>query len=371
MNIYIFKFIGSLQILAIFSISMLCSHFIGFLCTSLVIKRWYRNILSIGSLFWIATIFFLFAYDISLIQSYYILISIILWFLSWVYWCVNGNNQFDLTVPKNRWNYEWWKKWLRTINAIITPIVIGAIISTNLFWDGYSYAFLVWWILFILSGLLSTIDESKIQKHVDWFQFWKILQEVRSHTSIIYILIIIFLTWFALSTNVIEVITPLVLVDWWLNELSIGAFISFISVISIVASFIFWKFVDYKYYKFSVLIAWAVYIGLILNLILFPNQLNFHIFVTSLALLYVFIDIPVVVYASNYLHEIPNYKFLRSEYILLREFATISWRLIMFIPILFISSFNIESISIIFILMCISILWVMFLFSSLKTPKIH
>jgi len=191
---------------------------------------------------------------------------------------------------------------------------------------------------------------------------------LRSH--LISILIIILLAWFALSTNVIEVITPLVLVGNGINELWIGIFISIISWISIFASALFGKFIDYKYYKITYVLAACAYLFLIILLLIVPSHLHFTIFITSLALLYIFMDIPVVVFASNYIHEIQWYEGLKSEYILLREIAGNTWRILIFIPIFFMSSFNLENLSFIFILMACSIWISTVLFLKLPIPKI-
>ncbi len=369
LNVYIFKFIGDLKILAIFSIVMLSSHFVWFFISSYIVKRGYRNALSIISLLWTASIFMLFAFDISIIKNYYLILPLFLWCFSWIYWCVYSNNQFDLTVPKNRGNYEWWKKTFRTVNALVTPVLIGAVISQNMFWNGYSVAFLLGWIMFLLSALLSFVDESKLKIQDTTFKLREILILVSKRREIISILIIILLIGFALSTNVIEVLTPLVLTDNGVNELWIGAFISIVSLASILASYIFGKYVDYKYYKASFIVAWCIYLVLIGLLLVLPTQLHFTIFITSLALLYIFMDIPVTVYASNYLHEIPNYKNLTSEYILMREFATIAWRMLMFVPMLFIASFSLVSLFFIFFSMAFSIFLSMILFIQLPIPK--
>jgi len=67
---------------------------------------------------------------------------------------------------------------------------------------------------------------------------------------------------------------------------------------------VFGRFVDYKYYKHSYVIAGTVYLLLISLVLLLPSQFYFMIFITSLALLYIFIDIPSAVFVSNYLHEV-------------------------------------------------------------------
>jgi len=75
--------------------------------------------------------------------------------------------------------------------------------------------------MFIMSAILSPIDESKLKLKHTKLQLKKIMREVSSRSYMLSILAIIALTGFALSTNVIEVITPLVFVDNGINELQI------------------------------------------------------------------------------------------------------------------------------------------------------
>jgi len=369
LNIYIFKFIGNIQLLALFSISMLSFHFIWFLIAAIIVKKWYRNILSVSSIWAMALLFLLLAYDIDIIQDYYFLLSIAMWVSSWVYWSVCNHNQFDLTVPKNRWNFEGWKKTLRTINSLVTPILIGYIISVNAGEEGYIYAFILGALFFVISAYFSIIDESKLHITDVRFSMWELFSKISWNKNIISIIFIVFLTGFALSTNVIEVIAPIVLTHVGVNELWVGIFVSIISLISIISSYIFWKYVDYKHYKLSYFVAWIVYLILILLLLAFPGQLFFTVFVTLIALLYVFMDIPTTVFTSNYLHEFKGYKYIKSEYLVLREFATILWRIVTFIPIFFIASFDIQNLTIIFVTMAFAIFISMILFIQLRIPK--
>lgn len=369
LNIYIFKFIWDLQILALFSILMLGFHFIWFLVSSYVVKQGYRNILTTISLFWMSSTFILLALDTSIIQSYYIILSAAMWFFSGTYWCVYNNNQFDFTVPKNRWNYEGWKKTLRTLNALVTPVIIWAVIAQDISWNWYALAFFLGGIMFLLSAGLSYIDESKLKKQDTTFRLYEVSQLVGKRSNMLSIMIVILLTGYALSTNVIEVITPLVFTENGINELWVGIFISIVSLISMLTSYIFGRYVDYKYYKKSFVFAGGIYLLLVTLLLILPTEFHFSIFVSSLAILYIFMDIPVTVFASNYLHEIPNYQNFRSEYILIREFSTIIWRMLMFVPMLFLGSFSLDSLFFIFFTMATSILISIILFLSLRIPN--
>jgi len=370
LNIYIFKFIGSLQILAFFSIAMLAFHLLGFFLTTIIIKKWYRNVMSLLSTWWMMFIFFLFSYNVDIIENNYAILAMFMWICSWAYWCVCNNNQFDLTIPKNRGNFEWWKKTLRTINAIITPALIGWLISLNLWSNSYSIAFLLWAIFFLFSAWFSIIDESLLPKHTSKFRFKRLLYEVAGHNNIMLMIMIVFLTWYALSTNIIEVIAPLVLTGVWLNEFWIWIFVSCASALSIISSYLFGKFVDYKYYKISYILAAIVYLLLISLVLLFPGQIFFFIFVTILVILYVFVDIPTTVFTSNYLHEIKDYKQLKSEYMLLREIASNISRILVFIPIFFMSDFTIRNLNFIFITMAFAVFISMILFMKVRIPNI-
>ncbi len=370
LNIYIFKFIGSLQILALFSISMLSFHLISFYVASMLVKKWYRNILSFLALFGMAWVFGTFSYDISIIKQYYFPLSIFMGICSGTYWCVNSNNQFDLTTQKNRGNFEWWKKTLRTINSLLTPLLIWYVISMNFLWDGYSIAFLLWSVFFLISASLSYVNPSHTRESGGSFQMKKLLWHVAVNKNIISIMCIVLLAWYALSTNIIEILAPLVLTDIGLNEFWIWAFISWVSLISILASYVFGKYVSYEYYKHAYTWAGLLYLLLISLILLFPTQLYFSLFTWFLALLYVFIDLPVKVFSSNYLHEIKDYKSLKSEYIFLKEVASNLSRIFVFIPIFFMSSLQVENLIFLFITMAFSVFISMILFMRLRIPNI-
>jgi hypothetical protein len=73
--------------------------------------------------------------------------------------------------------------------------------------------------MFLFSAVFSIVDESQLKIHDTRFKFREIYKQVKQRKDMISILVIILLIGFALSTNMIEVITPLVLSDNGINEL--------------------------------------------------------------------------------------------------------------------------------------------------------
>jgi len=207
-----------------------------------------------------AVIYLFLGIDPYVMQSMYMPLGVIMWVLSGMYWCVYSNNQFDFTLPKNRGNYEGIKKFLRTANTLLTPIIVGAIISYNYAGMWYQIAFTLGALLLFASGIYGYMPLWEIHQSREKFRVKAMLWKIIHHGQIWKTILLLFFLAFALSTNLIETIAPLILNDIGINELGIGIFVSVISVISMLTSYVFGKFVSYAHYKLSFVLAGIAYL---------------------------------------------------------------------------------------------------------------
>ena len=345
-NIYILKSTWDLRIVAGFSLMLLFFHLFSYTLFSWLVKYGYKNISHIFSIFGTVTIYLFFVFFPEQIGEYALYIGWVIWFFSGIYWCVFNNHQFDLTLPKNRGNFEWLKKSLRTVVTLIVPILAGSIITLNYLWFGYQSVFLLGALFYFISWVLGIVNIDVTS--TSGFTPMKLLREMNVHKDIWKYIIMLFLISFALSLPLIEVIFPLIFYTRWIEELWIGLFVSGISIISIFASYIFGKFVHYKYYKRSFITSGLIYFIFIALLVVHPTELMFAVFVSSVTFLYVFCDIPLSVFTSNVFHEIKDYNEYKEEYILLREISVIFWRMLVFVIIFFLGSLGDTSIQFIF-----------------------
>lgn len=139
------------------------------------------------------------------------------------------------------------------------------------------------------------------------------------------------------------------------NEFQIGSLISFFAIISIFLSYCFGKFISYKFYSFFILVFWLLY-ALSLSGFVFFTQLEYLIiFSTCVTVFAHLFSLPQKVMSDNVLHKLQNYKDIRSEYMVLREwFQAVGW-IWTFTVIYFVGSIETEFIQFIFGAMMIAV----------------
>lgn len=361
-NIYILKSTGDLRIVAIFSILLLWAHLFSYWIFSWIVKHGYRNISHIFSVSGTVGIYLFFIFFPDEIGNYAGYIGAAIGVFSGIYWCVFNNYQFDLTIPKNRGNYEWLKKSLRTTVALLVPVIAWCIITLDLYGYGYQAVFLLGALCYAISGILGIV--SVPMKVKSPFTPLLLLKEIKKHKDIWKYFFMFFFMSFALSMPLIEVLFPLIFYSQGIEELWIWFFVSWVSILSIFASYIFGKFLHYKYYKASFIVSGTIYCILITILIFFPSQLFLILFASCVTLLYVFSDIPLSVFTSNVLHDIKNHEDCIEEYMLFKEIAVIFGRTIVFVIILFLGTFGEFHLQILFTVMLFMMLTAIVLFYS-------
>jgi YQGE family putative transporter len=364
LNIFLFKNTNDISLVALFNIILLSFQLLSFTFFARIVKFWHRNLTHIISLLWLSLIYLSLVLLWESIVDNYILLAMWIWFLEWMYWIGYNNNEFDLTSIKNRWNFQWLKKSLRDLTAIIIPSLIWTIIWLDYLWYGYGISFWIWAILFLLSAFIWII---KIEYTTSTKYCMKnAIKKVRTNKSLVKIVSNFSLLWFSLSSPLIETILPLLLFSYWISEMNLWFLVSLFALVTVISSYLFWKFVHYKNYKVTYIISWTLYIISVFILLFFPTYWYVIVFASILKLLSTFIAIPQNVFSSNVFHDIKWYEEIKSEYMVIREWPLNIWIILSFTCIYFIWSFEVLWIKILFWLMAIIMFISTYLFSSIK-----
>jgi len=368
LNIFLFKNTNDIWIIALFNIILLSSQLLSFTFFARIVKFWYRNLTNAVSLIWLAFTYWFLIYLWESVVDFYQYFAMWIWFFSWIYWIWYNNNEFDLTTIENRWNFQWLKKSLKTISSIILPSIIWIIIWINYFWYGYEIAFWIWIFLFLLSASIWYLKIEYIDK-AEKYSLLKAVKLLFSSKNISKTTLNYGLLWFALSNPLIETILPVLLFSYWIKEMDLWFLVSTFAIITVIASFLFWKFVSYKNYKKTYILSWLVYISLVFILIFSPGYWFIIIFASILNLLFTFMDVPQNVFSSNIFNKLKWFEKIKSEYMVIREWPLMIWRILSFVCIYFIWNFEEIWVKILFWILWLVIFMSIFLFNSVQRCK--
>jgi len=353
LNIFIWKQTQDIQIVAQFNLIYLITHMIFFTLFAPVVKQWYRNILHVFSLVWFACVYLGIMYLWESAIHHLILIPFAIGFFNSIYWITYHNTQFDLTTHANRWNFEGIRKSLRITASIITPVVVWFLISFNYFWYWYQTAFALWAFLFLIWAYIWASAPKVVDPKP--FQLVSVIKSCLKQKDVRRSLWTYSLTSFSFSNSVIEVLIPIILFSYISNEFQIGSLISFFAIISIILSYCFGKFISYKFYSFFILVFWLLYAISLSGFVFFTKLEYLIIFSTCITVFAHLFSLPQKVMSDNVLHKLQNYKDIRSEYMVLREwFQAVGW-IWSFTVIYFAGSIETEFIQFIFGAMIIAV----------------
>ena len=353
LNIFIWKQTEDIQVVAIFNLIYLITHMVFFTLFAPIVKKWYRNFLHVFSLLGFTCVYLGVMYLGKNAINHLIIIPFAIWFFNSIYWINFHNTQFDLTTYGNRGHFEWIRKAMRTASMIIIPVFVGFLITWNFQWLGYEMAFGFGALLFFLAAMVGIVDiqvQSRWKFNLHWALkkcFW-VVDVKRS-------LITYSFTSFSFSNSVIEVLIPIILFSYVSTEVEVWAFVSFFSVISIVATYLFGRFVRYEYYGKSILYLWFAYALALGWFVLFDRieyLVLFSALITAVALLF---SLPQKVMSDNVLHKLEGYKDMRSEYMVIREWFQAVWWILSFSVLYFLGSIERENIQLLFWAMVIAV----------------
>jgi YQGE family putative transporter len=353
LNIFIWKNTWDIKQVALFNIIYLTSHFTSFVLFSPIVKMWYRRFLHIFSLVWFAFVYLYIVFLWENAINHLFIIPLLIGLFNWIYWINFHNNQFDLTTFKNRWNFEWIKKSLMIVSQILVPGLIWFIITLNYMWYGYEIAYSVWILFFILSIVIWTVwIEVKNDEKYDLFQVFK---KVIKDKDVFRSLYTYSLTWFSFGSSLLEVLIPIILFTYVKEEASVWFLISWFSIVTIIWTYLFGRFIPYDKYSKIIIIIWTLYVLSILWFITFSELKYLVIFWAILNMFTTIFSLPQKVYSDNVLHKIKNYKKIRSEYMVIREiFLFIGW-ISSFTIMYFIWSIEIKHLYYLFVVVIIAI----------------
>jgi len=324
LNIFIWKQTEDIRLIAIFNLVYLSVHTLTFALFSPIVKRWYRNLLHFTSLIWFAGVFLWIMYLSESAVDHLVWVGASIGFFNSIYWVTYHNTQFDITSYRNRWNYEWIRKAGRMLISIIIPVLVWFMISLNYMWYGYESAFFFWSMLFILGAFVGMVNLD-IDNDERFDLIW-VTKQCISNKDVFRSLYTYTLSAFSFSNSVVEIIIPIIIFSYVQEEFDLWIIVSVFSIVSIFAMYLFWKFVHYKSYKKAVFWLWSGYGFAMIGFVLLGEiqyLIIFSALLTSIAALYA---LPQKVISDNVLHQLKNYKNIRSEYMVIREvFMYVGW----------------------------------------------
>lgn len=352
LNIYLWKETNDIQLLASFNLVFLLWHILSFIWVSPLVKLWYRRIINLISYIWFILTYIGLILLWENITTYIFIVWFVFWIFNWAYYVTFWVNQFDLTTFKNRGNFEWTKKWIKTFSKMVFPALVWFIIwiynidMALVFWI---FCFIIW---FFISDI--KIDSPKWRTHYRNFSI-KVLQNKR----FLYSLLVSFFFTLSFSVMLLELIIPLLIFTQVWTEIKLWFSLSLLSFLSIAIIYLFWKIVDYKYYNKTMILVCVSYIISLLWLVFSYNYsllLFFSTLVVSLSTLY---SVWVSVITTNSIHSLKNYNKYRVEFIVFKEILYVLWWMCSFLLMYFSSDLSQSSMKIIF--------YTMILFSIVST----
>ena len=364
LNIFLFKNTWDIQLIALFNIILLIMNLVSMNIFARIVKKGYRNIIHVFALLWLSCVYGTLVLLGDSITNYYQILAVFIGLFSGMYWIVYNSNEFDLTHNKNRWNYQWLKKSFKTLSAIIVPSIIGSIIGINYLWYWYQSAFILG-IVFLLSSACIGIVTIEYQEG-NRYSIISAVKKLIHSKDLVKININSSLLWFSLSNPLIETIIPLLLFSYGVTEMKLGFLVSSFAFLTVITSYLYGKFIWYKHYKIAYILSGCVYMISVGILIFFPTYWYIILFSSLLTMLFSFMDIPQSVLSANKFNEISWHEKIKAEYMAIREWPLILWRVLAFSCIYFIGSFSQFGIQTLFWIMAVVIFMSMILLASMK-----
>ena len=353
LNIFIWKQTQDIQAVALFNIVYLSVHTMWYIVFGPIAKKWYRNILHFISLIWYACVYLWIMYLGTNAVNHLIIIPAAIWFFNSMYWITYHNTQFDITHYGNRWNYEWIRRSSRMFASIVIPIVVWFLITFNYMWYGYQMAFSFGAFLFFIGAFVGMVDIKVDNK--EKYNLYIVAKQCFSNKDVFRSLYTHTLSAFSFSNSVIEVIIPIILFTYLQEEFDLWLLVSIFSIFSMIAMYLFGKFISYQHYKRAIFVFGFAYGFVLLWFVVFweiQYLVVLSALLTAIAALYA---LPQKVISDNVLHRLKNYKNIRSEYMVIRElFMSIGW-ISMYVILYMINSIERDQIWVLFMFMVICV----------------
>ncbi|NUJ97615.1 MFS transporter [Candidatus Gracilibacteria bacterium] len=351
LNLYIWKQTeGDIKFLALFNIIYLTFHgatFIGF--SSIVKQSSRRNLSHIISILGYIIIYSIIIFLGPKIIDYAFLFAMILGFFNGIYWINYHTNAFEFTNFKNRGNFEGIKNTLQILVGIIVPSLIGFIITFDFFSLGYEIAFTIG-VLFLIVTLFTGLEKFE-EREKEKTYFVDTFKKCVKDKDIFRSLYTYTLSGFSYSNTLLEVLIPVIIFSRVGRELDVGLIVSVFSLISMGGAYLFGRFVNYTYYRGTIIVSGILYALCLWGFIAFPYTSTMIIFSSLFNFFLVFFNLPQKVISDNVLHKIKDYKNRRVEYMVVREVFLFVGRISGFFLLYCIDSLDVNKVKYIFYMM--------------------
>lgn len=360
-NIFIWKELQDFQLMIGFNFAYAFIHTIFFLIMSRVLKNGYRWIGLVISMVFSAAIFGLIAFQKEFILDNVLLIWGLLWVVNAIYRVIFNNNNFELTTYYNRWYYAGVRWSINTMGSLITPMLIWAIISLNIWGYWYEAAFLIGALMFLVAGFIWNIPlEYKYHRP---YRFFHSVKKIIAHKDILIVNIFYMIWAFAFSNILLETLLPFLMYIQVEEEYKLWFLVSLFSGLNIIVSFLIWKYMQYTSYRQLLLWVWILYSIMMILIILLPQYIV--LFTAVLGFLFIVYSTPVRVIMSNMFHKVKWYKKIVSEQMAFQEIFVMSGRMWALSALYFIWDFSQSSFTILFVFMIFCILATTYYFSTI------
>lgn len=364
LNVLIWKHTEDIQVVALFNMIYLSTHLFSFFLIAPIIKHKRRVGIHIGSLILYTCVYLFIIWLGQDAVSYIYLIAALIGLVNGAYRITYHNNQFDLTTYTNRGRYEGTKKSLQLISKVVVPAWVGYIISANRYGWWYERAFGLGALFFLLAASIGAVNPN-VQHYSD-YNIWKAFKIFRKHTAVFRSLFTYSFSGFSFSNSLLDILIPVLLFSFIGKESELGVLLSLFSMLGIISSYIFGRWVPYTKYARSLRVSWLLYAGAILTIILFPEYTYIMISSAFLNFIALFFSLPQKVISDNVLHQIPTYQEMRAEYMVVREvFLYIGWFL-SFLCVYMIGSLQIASLQYLLFIMVLLVLIAAWLLSTIQ-----
>jgi MFS transporter, YQGE family, putative transporter len=321
MNVFIWRMTNDIKTIAIFNLVYVSIHTLMFPIFSEALRKGKMHLVRKTGLVLFSLVFLsLFIFN-QQIKDYIFWYGFFIGVANGMYWLPYHFNRFDLTGIKNRGKYTGYERSLKTFVSLVTPALGGFIISSQFFFSGYPTLFLAGTGFFLTSFFIGNIDSE--QRHLPSIKWYQSVRHVLSHKKVRKIFLASMLNGFSLNGSLIKMVLPILILQKTGTEFSLGSWLSFFALLSMLASIFTGKVVHYKKYDRLVVVGGVAFLTLFGLLYFFPSLAIFILFGAVQEIAANMINIPRRVYSDNLIHHVKDYKEHRLGYIVSREFFAV------------------------------------------------
>lgn len=321
LNVFIWKYTQDIALVALFNITLLAFHVLGFTLFSKIAKKGLVRIpRKIGLLGLSASYFIIFLlgnYSIDYILPIGALIGI----FNGAYWLSYHITRFDITSKKNRGNFTGIEGSLKMLIEIVIPAAGGFIIAASPFGMGYQIAFLIGSAFFISSAIFGNVEYDV--KGTSSFDIKRILKISVKDRDLRKYLFVHIMTGLGRAGPLRNIIISLFIFSVLNNEFDLGLWLSLFSLVSIIASFLIGRYLDYRNYRSLLIASGFLFAMLMFSAAVHPVFITYALLGLGHKFLFSAIRIPKRVIGDNIIHKIDDYENNRVEFIVLREWFDI------------------------------------------------